>query len=85
VELATASVTSPGLEKYLKVEGEEALQLARAMTLLIEELQYCNAHQRGFMLLEVTPAAIETQWLFVDGISDRAYQLIGGHRLSLEA
>lgn len=85
VELATASVTSPGLEKYLKVEGEEALQLAQAMTLLIEELQYCNAHQRGFMLLEVTPAAIEAQWLFLDGISDRAYQLAGGHRLSLEA
>jgi alkaline phosphatase D len=85
VELATASVTSPGLEKYLQVEGEQAMELAQAMTLLIEELQYCNAHQRGFMLLEVTPVSLEAQWLFVDSINDRNYQLAGSHRLSLEA
>jgi alkaline phosphatase D len=85
VELATASVTSPGLEKYLQVEGEQALELAQAMTLLIDELQYCNTHQRGFMLLEATPRSLEVQWRFVDSISSRNYQLAGSHRLSLEA
>lgn len=85
VELATASVTSPGLEKYLKVESEEALQLAEAMTLLIDELQYCNLHQRGFMLLTVTSVALETEWLFVDGVGEPGYQLASGHRVLLES
>jgi alkaline phosphatase D len=85
VELATASVTSPGLEKYLQAEGEQALELAQAMTLLIDELQYCNTHQRGFMLLEATAGSLEVQWLFVDSISSRNYRLAESHRLSLEA
>ncbi len=85
VELATASVTSPGLEKYLKVEGAEAVQLAESMTLLIDELQYCNAHQRGFMLVSVAPDALEAEWLFVDTIKEPSYKLAGGHRLLLDA
>lgn len=84
VELATASVSSPGMEKYLNVAGEEALQLAEAMTLLTGELQYCNLHQRGFMLLTVTPGALEAEWLFVDGTDKPDYRLAGGHRVLLE-
>tara|TARA_R110002110_G_scaffold61225_5_gene172073 strand:+ start:8725 stop:10410 length:1686 start_codon:yes stop_codon:yes gene_type:complete len=85
VELATASVSSPGMEKYLGVGDEEALQLAETMTLLIDELHYCNLHQRGFMLLSVTPSALEADWLFVDGISAPDYQLARGHRVLLES
>ncbi|MDO8861056.1 alkaline phosphatase D family protein [Haliea sp. E1-2-M8] len=85
MHLATASVSSPGMEKYLSVAGEEALQLAEAMTLLVEELQYCNLHQRGFMLLTVTPGALEADWLFVDTISERDYQPGGSHRVVIAA
>ncbi len=84
VELATASVSSPGMEQYLGLDGDTARELAEAMTLLIDELQYCNLHQRGFMLLTVTPGALESDWLFVDTTSDRSYLPAAGHRVVLD-
>ncbi|MEQ9462351.1 MAG: alkaline phosphatase D family protein [Haliea sp.] len=84
VELATASVSSPGMEQYLGLDDDAARELAEAMALLVDELQYCNLHQRGFMLLTVTPGALESDWLFVDTTSDRSYLPAAGHRVVLE-
>ena len=47
VEFATPGVSSPGMESYLKLNDQQAQKLAQALTLLIEDLTFCNLHQRG--------------------------------------
>eukprot|EP01090_Pellita_catalonica_P018342 TRINITY_DN5889_c0_g1_i3.p1 TRINITY_DN5889_c0_g1~~TRINITY_DN5889_c0_g1_i3.p1 ORF type:complete len:552 (-),score=89.47 TRINITY_DN5889_c0_g1_i3:24-1679(-) len=62
VEVATSSVSSPGLETYL---GASATELEGALGLLIDDLQYSNFSQRGYMKLTVTAAGIQTDWNYV--------------------
>lgn len=80
VELATPSVSSPGMETYFGATGEEALQLAEALTVLVDDLQYCNLHQRGYLLLTVTAQALDAGWHFVDTVTEREYRAVEGHR-----
>ncbi|WP_428742559.1 alkaline phosphatase D family protein [Tenacibaculum sp.] len=70
VEVATSSVSSPGLEKYL---GASAVELEEALKLLIDDLQYGNLSQRGFMELTVTSDSIKTDWNFVDTVTSKEY------------
>ncbi|TDQ21852.1 alkaline phosphatase D family protein [Tenacibaculum caenipelagi] len=70
VEVATSSVSSPGLEKYL---GASATELEEALKLLIDDLQYGNLSQRGFMKLTVTSGSIKTDWNFIDIVTSKEY------------
>ena len=70
VEVATSSVSSPGLEKYL---GASAVELEEALKLLIDDLQYGNLSQRGFMKLTVTSGSIKSDWNFVDTVTSKEY------------
>lgn len=81
VEFATSSVSSPGMEKYLKLDAEQATQLAQALTLLIDDLQYCNLHQRGYMQLLLTHQQVTTDWIFIDTILSEEYQVTEQHRV----
>lgn len=49
VELATSSVSSPGLEKYLNIPLAQLQQFEYAFQTLINDLAYCNLNQRGFV------------------------------------
>lgn len=81
VEFATSSVSSPGMEKYLKLDEQQASQLAQALTLLIDDLHYCNLHQRGYMQLLLTHQQVTTDWIFIDNILSEEYQVTGQHRV----
>lgn len=85
VELATPSVSSPGMETYFGTTGEQALQLADALTVLVDDLHYCNLHQRGYLVLTVTAQALEADWRFVDTVTEREYRAVGGHRHIISA
>jgi alkaline phosphatase D len=85
VELATASVSSPGLEKYLGLTTPQAAQLAGLLPVLIDELEYCNLHQRGFLVLTFTPSHCLADWQFVDNINQPSYTLSSGHQRLLKA
>ena len=74
IELATASVTSPGIEYYLKLDTKKVEQLARLMPVLIDELEYCDLHQRGYLLVEFTAEQVLAQWYAVSSILDKNYQ-----------
>lgn len=74
IELATASVTSPGIEYYLKLDTKKVEQLARLMPVLIDELEYCDLHQRGYLLVEFTAEQVLAQWFAVSSILDKNYQ-----------
>ncbi|MFW1842114.1 alkaline phosphatase D family protein [Acinetobacter pittii] len=84
VELATSSVSSPGLEKYLSIPLTQLQQFEFAFTTLIDELVYCNLNQRGYLMVTLDDKQVLSDWIFVDSIknaeykvdSSRSYQLV---------
>ncbi|MFT6100631.1 MAG: alkaline phosphatase D [Arenicella sp.] len=90
VEMATASVSSPGLENYLSNDNPEQLS-----SLLIEhnpQLIYQNSHQRGWLKLTITAEATTGQWRYVSTVKSKQYEniigpsytvAVGSHSLSL--
>lgn len=80
VEVATSSVSSPGLETYL---GASATDLEAALGLLIDDLQYSNFSQRGYMKLTATAAGIQTDWNYVDTVTNKTYSNSIGKTVTL--
>ncbi|WP_340600565.1 alkaline phosphatase D family protein [Acinetobacter sp. HZNU-JH01] len=75
VELATSSVSSPGMEKYLNIPTDQLQQFEFAFTTLIDELNYCNLNQRGYLMVEFNEEKVHSEWIFVDSIKKSEYQV----------
>jgi alkaline phosphatase D len=73
VEFATAGVTSPGLESYLGLPAAAIPQAEQAITLLVDELQYLNASQRGYLVVTFTEVQARADWRFVSTVKARDY------------
>lgn len=73
VEFATAGVTSPGLESYLGLPAAAIPQAEQAITLLVDELQYLNASQRGYLVVTFTEDQARADWRFVSTVKSRDY------------
>lgn len=84
VELATSSVSSPGLEKYLNIPTAQLQQFEQAFTTLIDELNYCNLNQRGYLLVHLDEAQVQSQWMFVDSIKTANYTVDASRQYQLE-
>lgn len=82
LEFAAPSVTSPGLEGYLKLDDKSAAELARGMPVLIDDLQYCNLHQRGYLALTFHRDQVRADWQFVDNIESREFALAASHSVT---
>ena len=80
VEFATPGVTSPGMEHYLSLNTKQAKQMADALSLLINDLNYCNLSQRGYMLLTLTHDQIVADWRYVDNIDSPNYNIVNEHQ-----
>ncbi|MCD1628664.1 alkaline phosphatase D family protein [Marinobacter shengliensis] len=74
VEFATASVTSPGLEGYLGLPAEMIPQAEQGIGLLVDDLDYLDISQRGYMLVTFTPEHARADWYFVDTVKSRDYE-----------
>lgn len=79
IEYATPSVSSPGMEDYVGINAEQARQLADALPLLIEDLKYCNLHERGYMTMTFTLGMVTTQWHYVSNITSESYTVQTRH------
>ena len=75
VELATSSVSSPGLEKYLNIPLAQLQQFEFAFTTLIDELNYCNLNQRGYVMVQFDETQVQSQWVYVDSIKKSEYSI----------
>ncbi|QWZ61749.1 alkaline phosphatase D family protein [Acinetobacter pittii] len=75
VELATGSVSSPGLEKYLSIPLAQLQQFEFAFTTLIDELAYCNLNQRGYLMVTLDDKQVQSDWIFVDSIKNAEYKV----------
>lgn len=77
VEFATSSVSSPGMEKYLSITSTAmAQQLEAALTILVDDLEYVNLNNRGFLVVTFTASEAKGEWNYIDSISSSAYTLL---------
>ncbi len=72
-EFATSSVTSPGLEYYLGIDASSITGFENAMQILIDDLNYVNASDRGYLTLTFTTNNVESKWNFVNTIFDENF------------
>ncbi|GAB0108915.1 alkaline phosphatase D family protein [Pseudoalteromonas distincta] len=80
VEFATPGVTSPGMEHYLALNTAQAKQMADSLSLLINDLNYCDLSHRGYMLLTITKEQITTDWRYIDNINSPSYNITDQHQ-----
>lgn len=77
VEFAGTSVSSPGIEEYLGISTQEmAIQFEQIITLLVDDLKYCNLNNRGFMLVTFTQSQALSQWFYVDNNNSTNYSIL---------
>ena len=68
VEFATPSVSSGGLETYLKLTSQQAEEFARDLEVLVDGLVYSNTKDRGYMIVSFTAKRAQSQWIYVDTV-----------------
>lgn len=83
VELATSSVSSPGLEKYLSIPLAQLQKFEFAFTTLIDELTYCNLNQRGYLVVTLDGTQVQSDWIFVDTIKNAEYKVDSNRNFQL--
>lgn len=82
VEFGGHSVSSPGFETYLT--SVKPQDLAGALVSGNDQLKWADTAQRGYMMVELTPARATTEYRFMSGIRQRSTQLAGTRRISTE-
>lgn len=82
VEFGGNSVSSPGFESYLTFVKPDTL--AAALVAENEQLKWADTAQRGYMMVELTPARATTEYRFVAGIKQRSTQLAGTKRITTD-
>lgn len=75
VELATASVSSPGLEYYLGVPEAEYAATEGGIVGIVDDLQYLNMADRGLLTINFTHQELVATWTFVSSIKDESYSI----------
>ncbi len=70
VEFGTCSVTSPGLENYLRAAPPE--RVASSLVAANPELKWCDTSNRGYMALSFTPDAVRCDWQLLDTVRTRS-------------
>lgn len=62
VEFATASVSSPGMEKYLQIPPGYESNIETGIVTLVNDLHYFDSARRGYLLLTLTAETASAQW-----------------------
>jgi len=89
VEFATSSVTSPGFDEYLALEGAFKVFFETAIATLADDLRFMDATRRGYLTVEFTPEKATGEWVFVNDVktkegitTDSQYVQLGGTYLA---
>lgn len=75
VEFATASVSSPGLEEYLGADAATIAGFEQVIQLLIDDLQYLNASERGYMKVTFTAGSADAEWIFASSVFQQQFTM----------
>jgi alkaline phosphatase D len=79
-EFAGHSVTSPGLEAYLRVAPAD---VARAAVGHNPQLRWADTSRRGYLSLTLTRERATGEWHFLDSVRARAMTMSGSHRMGV--
>lgn len=82
VELGVCSVSSPGFEAYLA--SVPPATMAAALVAENAQLKWADTAQRGYMVVELTPARAVTEYRFTGGVRQRSTKLAGTKRIVSE-
>jgi alkaline phosphatase D len=82
VEFATASVSSPGFEAIFGSNPATVAGFEGAIALLIDDLQYLNATQRGFVMASFTASQAKSEWRYVNTIVTETTAVVTGKTVS---
>jgi alkaline phosphatase D len=82
VELGVCSVGSPGFESYLSTVAPDTL--ASAMVAANPQLVWADTAQRGYMVVDLTPARAVTEYRFSNGVKQRSAKLAGTKRIATD-
>lgn len=80
VEFGGQSVSSPGFEAYLTFVKPQ--DLAAALVAENSQLKWADTSQRGYMLVDMTPSAVATEYRFTGSVKQRSAQLAGTKRIT---
>jgi alkaline phosphatase D len=80
VEFAGQSVTSPGFESSFTGASPETV--AKSVVTANPGLKWMDSSQRGYMLVELTPAMATSEWRFLETIKSRSARLSALHRVT---
>jgi len=83
VEMAGTSVTSPGAEGSIRWMKPD--EIARATVARNPQLKWCDMSQRGYMAVELTPAAATSEFRFLATVRQRSTALAGTKRMTVLA
>ncbi len=80
VEFATPSVTSAGLElEYPRITRQF---LAESFVKMVSDLRYAETSDRGYLLVTLTPAQAQADWVFVSSVFDNDFNSSVGRSLA---
>ena len=65
------------MEKYLNIPLAQLQQFEFAFTTLIDELNYTNLNQRGYLKVSFTAQQVQADWIFVNSIKEKTYTVDG--------
>jgi alkaline phosphatase D len=82
-EFATSSVSSPGLEDYLKTLTPA--QIKSIFEGVVDDLNWMDASKRGFLKMTFTPTSAKGEWVFVSTITNRSYTAAVGYTATMAA
>ncbi|MEH0008031.1 MAG: alkaline phosphatase D family protein [Flavobacteriales bacterium] len=71
-EFATTSISSPGMEVLFRGESE-IRDFEQSIRVLIDDLAYANASERGFLQVNFTHSRVVSAYVFVDTVFSEAY------------
>ncbi len=83
IEFGVHSVTSPGLERYL--DAMAPADLARELVGYNPGLKYTDTSQRGYAMVELTPAGATAEYRYVETVKSRKAALASTRRLTSTA
>ena len=68
-EFATPSVSSPGFEALFGTDPALLEGFENSTILLVDDLKYLDASNRGYLYMEFTPGNINAEWRYVETIA----------------
>ena len=82
-EWATASVSSPGLEDYLRTLAPA--QIKSIFEGVVDDLNWMDPSRRGYLKVSFTASQARAEWVFVDAVTARTYAVTTGFSATVAA